>query len=306
MTLSFNSYNYPDAFYIKYGDVEKFSGFIGAQKKDGRDFNSELSSYGAELKKAVDETIKRLGGKIESDLQTDFQVTGTPTEMTNALKKKIKESTLDPKYHEWPLMIVGYLNDSGNRSDGILGTTWVQNPGEAMALPPDEYLIGAKSQNSLMLKTLLKEGFISIPDEGNYSDAFREKLEGTDSNPTENDKKLIEEEGSKWKKVKWTIDNASKFAGGGRGIDGSTIKPRDITKEKNYTPLTKEIVLEMIKNGSLGEEVKNRRNLTPNPANKNALDFNFTFEKDFRDEYVTIVVFSPLSGTEFNIKATCK
>ena len=306
MTLSFNALQFPDAFYVKYGNVEKFSGFIGAEEVKGRDFNVELSNYGYDLKEAVDATIKRLGGKIESDLEQDFKVSGTPTQMTALLKKSLKESKLDPKYYDWALMIVGYLNDQSNRSDGVLGTTWVQNPGEAIALPPDEYLIGSKSQNSLMLKTLLASGHIGLPDLDAWNAPIRDDMEGTRSDPTENDLKKLEEEGSKWKKVKWTIDNAAKFAGGGRSMDGSTIKPRDITKEKNYIPITREIVLEMIKSGSLGKEVKNRRNLTPNPANKNMLDFNFTFEKDFKDEYLTIVVFSPLAGTVFKISASCR
>lgn len=306
MTLSFNALQFPDAFYVKYGNVEKFSGFIGAEEVEGRDFNAELSSYGYDLKEAVDATIKRLGGKIESDLEQDFKVSGTPTQMTALLKKSLKESKLDPKYYGWALMIVGYLNDQGNRTDDVLGTTWVQNTGEAIALPPDEYLIGSKSQNSLMLNTLLKSGHIGLPDLNDVNASIRDDFEGTRSNPTENDSKKLEEEGSKWQKVKWTIANAAKFAGGGRSIDGSTIKSKDITKEKNYTPITREIVLEMIKAGSLGKEVKNRRNLTPNPANKNMLDFNFTFEKDFKDEYLTIVVFSPLAGTVFKISASCK
>jgi len=306
MTLSFNSYDYPDAFYVKYGDVEKFSGFIGAEKKDKRDFNAELDAYGMDLKQAVDETIKKYGGKIVSDAETDFRVSGTPTEMTTRLKNKLKESELDPKYHDWALMLVGYLNQEGTRQDPIFPTPWTQQSGQAMALPPDEYLVGSKSNGALILKTLLKSGHIGMP---NIEDPtyLSDKFTGTDSNPTPEDLKLKEETEDKWEKVKWTIENAGKdlYTKSRRGIDGNTLPPKDITKEKKFISIDKDIALEMIKSGSLAEEIKDRRNLTPNPTNKNALDFNFTFEKDFKDEWLTIIVFSPLSGTEFNVSSKC-
>jgi hypothetical protein len=306
MTLSCDSYDYPDAFYVKYGDVEKFSGFIGAEEKDGRDFNAELSSYGGDLKKAVDETIKKYEGKIVSDIKTDFTVTGTPREMTARLTKKLKESELDPKYHDWALMIVGYLNKDGNRQDPVFPTPWTQQSGQSMALPPDEYLVGSKSKGALILKTLLKSGHIGMPDLEN-TDYFSDMWTGTSSNPTPEDLKLKEETENKWEKVKWTIENAGKpqYTESRRGIDGNTLPPKDITKEKKFISIDKDIALEMIKSGSLAEEIKNRRNLTPNPTNKNSLDFNFTFEKDFKDEWLTIIVFSPLSGTEFKISSKC-
>lgn len=308
VVLSFDSVTVPDAFYVKYGDVERFSGFIGAIQGDisKRNFKQELLNLwnSTDAMDKMNAKIASLGGAVKVT-QDDFVPQGTPRELNAVLKEKLKTSSLEPKYHDWARMMVGYLNDSKNRADGILGCTWVQNPGDALALPPDEFLIGAKSQNSLMLKTLVKAGFLTVPEEGDFSDAFREKLEGTDSNPTENDKKMIEEEKSKWKKVVWTINNAAKFAGGQRSVDGSITKSQDITKNKNYIPITKEIVMEMIKNGPLQEEIDKRRNLTPNPTNENGLDFNFQFTKEFKDEWLTIVCFSPLDQTIFKVKTTC-
>lgn len=307
VVLSFDSIIVPDAFYVKYGDVEKFSGFIGAIQADKRNFKQELMNLwnSTDAVDKMNAKIASLGGSIKVS-QDDFVPQGTPKELNAALKERLKSSSLEPKYHDWARMLVGYLNDSGNRADGVLGCTWIQNPGDALALPPDEFLIGAKSQNSLMLKTLLKAGLLTVPEGAqNYSDEFREKLKGTDSNPTDEDKKLIEEEKSKWKKVVWTINNAAKFAGGQRDIDGNITKPQDITKNKNYIQITKDIVLEMIKNGPLQEEIDKRRNLTPNPTNENGLDFNFQFTKEFKDEWLIIVCFSPLDQTLFKVNASC-
>jgi hypothetical protein len=315
VTLSFDSLTVPDAFYVKYGDVEKFSGFIGAitwvnpkNPNQRRDFKSELSNLwnNSDLEDKINAKIASFGGKIKASME-DFVPQGTPTELKKELNDMLKSSKLEPKYHDWARMLLGYTNEYKNRADGILNCTWVYTQGEKITLPPDEFLIGSKSQNTLMLKTLINAGFLTVPSEGNYSEEFREKLEGTDANPTENDLKLIEEEKSKWKKVLWTIKNASdkRFNQTQRGVDGSTVKPEDITKSKNYIPITKDIVLEMIKNGPLQKELDKRKNLTPNPLNENGLDFNFEFTKGFEDEWLVIICFSPLDDTRFTVKATC-
>ena len=174
----------------------------------------------SDLEDKINAKIASFGGKIKATME-DFVPQGTPTELKKELNDMLKSSKLEPKYHDWARMLLGYTNEYKNRADGILNCTWVYTPGEQITLPPDEFLIGSKSQNTLMLKTLRETGFLTIPSEGNYSDAFREKLEGTDSNPTENDLKMIEEEGKKWQKVKWTIENSSdkRFNQTRRGVD---------------------------------------------------------------------------------------
>jgi hypothetical protein len=63
ITINLDSFTIPDAFYIKYGEKEHFSGFRGSVAYENRNFQNELNSF-SDLKTKIQQVITRLGGSI--------------------------------------------------------------------------------------------------------------------------------------------------------------------------------------------------------------------------------------------------
>jgi len=83
-----------------------------------------------------------------------------------------------------------------------------------------------------------------------------------------------------------------------RGIDGEKLV---------QTPITEEILIEMVKEGTLYSLVllRAKYDIVPKGQTGIALQWSFTFEKQSENETIDLYVFSPLKGTIFYMSTKC-
>jgi hypothetical protein len=273
MTLIFDSITIPDAFYIKYGKTEKFSGFIGS---DAAKYERQLADLKDQLKPAIDEKINSLGGTIKT-VDEDFIPLGTPTQMLNDVKRLAEEKFSDDANSTLLTLMLGYSRKYGDRGKteydtkdnvfGVYWSPWDQMPG--ISLPEDNILFGSESKDFFIINKMLQKGFFKYPE-------------------------VTEKEDKKyWNNIKYTLNS-----GYSRSQNGKA-------DPKTYGTITRDVIKKMIEAGDIMVYVNQRKRLSPVPGDPNKLMFDFTFTQEFKDEYLYIVCFSPLSGTIFNVSARC-
>jgi hypothetical protein len=157
--------------------------------------------------------------------------------------------------------------DTKDNVFGVYWSPWDQMPG--ISLPEDNILFGSESKDFFIIKKMLQKGFFKYPE-------------------------VTEKEDKKyWNNIKYTLNS-----GYSRSQNGKA-------DPKTYGTITRDVIKKMIEAGDIMVYVNQRKRLSPVPGDPNKLMFDFTFTQEFKDEYLYIVCFSPLSGTIFNVSARC-